>query len=217
MLKKPVVLYLHGCFVGSKYSIFREAQLADGGLQALSKEIKSGELNYYCWAVDQNEYSFWQSCNPFCYLNTYLVENKYILTKPATDSLYKELAAKNPEIILTHSAGNRFLFEALNQFGPNPKLKKIITLSSDLPTNFKITNQDFIAGLETKKIIWENYYCFWDQALLSSSILNLGFRAGQFGAKSQFVKNIFYPLKPSLNFHTSVLNDAKFLKKVLTI
>lgn len=210
------ILYIHGCFVGPKYSIFRQSQVDNGGLYGLLEEIKSEKIGYYCWAVDRKTYTFWQSCNPFCYLNTYLLENKYILSNQAQEDLNQTLSTQNPEIILTHSAGNRLLFETLNRFGVNSKLKKIITLASDLPADYKITNQEFISKLSSN-VVWENYYCFYDQALLSSSILNLTPRAGLFGSRSFFAKNIFYPLKLSTNFHTSILHDTKFLKKILTI
>jgi|GEM_PF-6307900 len=250
MINKPNVVYIHGCFVGPKYSIFRESELVNGGLYGLLEEVKdvsenvektkskkdswiekirtkfnrvkpkysmNNTINGYSWAVDRNNYSFWQSCNPFCYLNTYIQESNYILTQEATSKLHQYLLTKNPEIILTHSAGNRLLFETFNQFGFNSNLQKIVTLASDLPADYKIYNHDFLSKLQNRDLIWENYYCFYDQALLFSSIFKLEARTGLIGYKQNLAKNIFYPLKLKMNFHTSGLHDTKFLKKILTI
>ncbi|MGL4758051.1 MAG: hypothetical protein ACRCXZ_01855, partial [Patescibacteria group bacterium] len=63
--------------------------------------------------------------------------------------------------------------------------------------------------------------CFWDNALIQSSLINFSLRAGQIGwlTKSPTnsnlsIKNFFHPLLVGPNFHTSVQKENSWFAKV---
>jgi hypothetical protein len=182
---------------------------------AWKEDIGLGNAKIFSWGIRQ-EKNWRNVLSPLPYLELYkreksLVKNKYLLLE-----LHKAIEETNPEIIVCHSMGC-FLLENYCGLHNLPKsVQKIVFSQGDI---VRIPNLEKQLG-QNPKLKLENYYCGWDQALLTSVSVNLYKPAGLFGIRinkelGNQIQNIFWPLgNLHKNCHVDAINSIKFKEKV---
>lgn len=202
-------LLIHGYATDLTAWKFRRAFGEHAGFAAFDEAIASAEATVFRWGIER-ELSFWQSLNPFSYLQLYRDEEKLAESAALQQGLINYIQEHNIERIICHSMGCRLLLATMNAFDLPGSISEIIFLQADFPSRTRIDHFDTANDINIK-----NYYCFWDQSLLASSILHGNLRAGLIGWKQSRVRNRFYALLKPINLHTSPQRDPTLAKKLL--
>ena len=139
---------------------------------------------------------------------------KNFLPSPIVQSTLREfINHADATTIICHSLGCRLMIGAMNAHGIPESITKIIFLQGDVSLSKSITNSAVRDRIINGTLIIKNYFCPWDQSLLSSAIIHRTNRIGLTGWNEIGVKNVFYPLLKPMNLHTSPLRDRGFLRK----
>lgn len=223
MLTKNI-LYIHGAFIGCKYSIFRNKLTDNGGLFVREQDLNNKfqninfKIHHYIWAQDYRKFNFIGTLNIFNHVQTYLIEKEYVEKTNSKVQLHKELQEINPILIIAHSLGGKFIIETLDKFGANSNLKKIITLNTVIDKKYKLSNKNLIQKLRNKDITWVNYYCPWDYMMLANIFVDKHIPSGLFGINYNLVKNKFLFALPNPLIHDYALkNKNLFIKELKEI
>ncbi len=198
---KNKIILIPGYGTGVTRSIFKKEVSKLRGFEIFSK---TAGVEVFEWGRDYN-YSFLQSLNPLVAIKLYFQEKKMVLDPGMQEKLYQYLQLHKPQTIVAHSQGTVLLTEVLKNY-PLPYIKKIIFVQSDLRMNNE--NQDILKNISSHTKLL-NVHCFWDQALLSSLLLNQSVPLGL--KKDKIFQNHFIPLWRTFNLHESSLNDPRLL------
>jgi hypothetical protein len=185
---------------------------------AWKDDIKSGNAKIFSWGILQSK-SWKNIFNPIPYWELYkseksLANNKYMLLE--LDRVIKET---NPKVIVCHSMGCYLLESYCGSFDLSKSVGKIVFSQGDVRCIPNI-EQQLTKNTELKL---ENYFCGWDQALISSVIVNMTRPSGLFGLdiKQKFrnqIQNIFWSLgNLHKNCHVDGINNPKFKKQIEVI
>lgn len=208
-------ILIHGYAAGLKASMFRKPFGEHSGFIALDAEVESGSVKSFRWSK-QVSLSLLQSANPLKYFQLYRDE-EVLAESSATQSTLREFIDRtNASTIICHSLGCRLMIGAMNMHGIPESITKIVFLQGDVPTSASITNATIRDRISSGSLVIENYFCPWDQSLLTSAILHRANRIGLMGWNEIGVKNLFYPLLKPMNLHTSPLRDRKLLCELIT-
>jgi hypothetical protein len=160
-----------------------------------------------------------EAINPLTTIKIYLNERKYIDSEEAKTKLYNFIESANISVVIAHSLGGNYLIQTVNQLGLSESVKKVALLMSEMPNDYQITNPHIIDKIKKGSLAIENYYCFYDPTLLSSTIITRKLTAGNFGSKSEFINNYLYPLTLSKfrDPHSSILRDKKFFERLMQL
>jgi hypothetical protein len=211
------VLLIHGSTVGVKYSVFRDDCMLDGKFSAYRDLLDTHQVMLFRWHHLQTKLTFWECLNPKTVAGVYLKEREYIQSTQAIEELHNILIKEKPQKIIAHSLGCEYLLRTINEYGLENSTTHIITLMSDAPEDFELTKPEVITRFKENKLHWFNYYCQWDQALISSWAVNKVKPAGLVGVQSEYATNIFYPLKGKFNLHTTIIEDPVLREKLLSL
>ncbi len=177
---------------GSEFRLFTEANKKD--------------TYVFKWAVSAR-LSWLQICNPWSYVHLYQMERKKAASAELLDRLHAEIMLTQPNTVFAHSMGCFVWISYIEKYGIPPFVKRILFVQADIDVVLPpLVEQE----LESQRLQIENYYCFWDQALLCSLLLHRSRRAGLTGIISQHVANKFYPLVKLWNLHTASLRESSF-------
>lgn len=170
------------------------------------------EAKIFPWAIPK-EYHITHLLDPRTFHRLYQEEQRKTETPETLATLSSFLTKEEPEIVLCHSMGCALLLQLLNSTHPLPRsIKRIIFFQADIPTTL---TQKHVHALKEAGIQIENYFCPWDQALLTSMVLHKKLRAGLTGLRGKEVHNTFFPLWRLPNFHVSLLKEKALLRKLL--
>lgn len=161
-------------------------------------------------------FNWWQSLLPNYQMQVYFDERKLVFKLNQQQKLHAFLQQEQPTVIVTHSLGTELLYQTLLNY-PLPKsTTTIISVQADLPYNTLINKLKPFASLNSAKVKWFNVWCWWDITLLLGSLLHVQPRAGvtqwQPSGQKNVIKNIFWPLWPSSNIHTSSIHYPALAK-----
>ena len=175
------------------------------GFSAYDKELKAGHTIIFNWGINKEI----NRINLPKYLDLYRSEKKLASDSKTLKKLQKLIADTKPSTIICHSMGC-YLFACYLQKYQHPEaIEEIIFLSSDC------TSKDLEKVENTHPKI-HNYFCPWDNALISSIIVNhQHLPNGLYSSKNHHIQNHFWPLWIPINLHDSNKKD-KFLKKRIT-
>jgi hypothetical protein len=185
-----------------------QAQIDLGGFSGFAEYIKTGEAQTFMWAESTNLH-LPQFLNPFEHYNVLKKDKARASSDEVQNLLANKIIQEDPEIIIAHSLGGVLLFNTIvsQRLQLNKKVR-IVLLSSYLAANYDFSEFPYISNVE-------NYYCYWDQALLAVGVRE-GFKpAGLVGFANKKIKNRFYPLKDNINLHTSMLVNKGFAKAII--
>jgi Serine hydrolase len=206
-------LLIHGFGVGVQYSVFAKAHNDNCGFLAFDQMLRSGQAKAFNWRISK-KFNILQTLNPLNSLQHYFQERSKSKQMQYHDQLDKIMKEYQPDTVVCHSMGCLFLLNFLERNTLSKSVTEIIFSQADIDKQHVIP-LNLQALFEKNEVNLINYYCFWDNALLSSSIVNFSIRSGQVGwwPKNQNGKiaNKFYPLYPikgNFNLHTSgIIND----------
>ncbi len=182
---------------------------------AWSKEIEFGNAKIFSWGIRQ-EKSWKNILNPMPYLDLYRREQSLAMNKYMIEELHKTMTETQPEIIVCHSMGSFLLENYCGLFDLPSSLQKIVFSQADIRKIPNIEKQ--LKNNPNLKL--QNYYCGWDNALLSSFLINLSRPAGLYGLRitkgfEKQIQNIFYSLgNLHKNCHIDAINSPKFKKLI---
>jgi hypothetical protein len=197
-------MLIHGYGALASYPMKRPEVTAHLGFRVFQNQLSKGQSVLFRWGKERN-YSFWEILNPFEYLRLYRNEKQLAQHPQTFENLALDLAKYQPETIICHSMGG-FLFQQFSLTNSLPtSVKQILLIQADMSRSVKIPTS-------WEQLIVKNVWCFWDQALWESVLVNRYIPAGLFGIKSIYIQNIFIPLYRTLNLHESPLNDPKLLE-----
>lgn len=209
----PNILLIPGSMVGLDYSIFIQKDLKYGTFWGVKDLIDEGKIDLFFWSKRSMFAKFWQlnKVLEFYFLEKHQVSNDVELLQ----NLFSKIVENNYTTIVAHSMGCELLYKMTEKYGLPKNVKNIYTLASDNPSNTQVHNIEVKHNLNKGNLVWQNYYCYWDQMLIISWFLNKKFPAGLIGDKSkQGIQNIFYLLRGSLALHTSIIKKPTEIKKI---
>lgn len=181
------------------------------GFYIFDYEIYNKEAYVFNWAIN-NHRSFFSKINIISQVKLYYQEKARIKKTIWQKKLFDEINELKPEIIICHSMGSKFFLDTITNYGLNKSIKKIIFVLADIPQNTNFTI------LLNNNIKFVNIYCFWDNALLSSMLINQYMPIGLFGIKNSKETNLFWNLNYGINLHQDIWRDPTFkinLEKVI--
>lgn len=201
MNSQKKILLVPGYGTGVLRSVFKQHVSELRGFEI----FKNTSTQVFCWGRDDN-YSFLQAINPKIAIDLYFIEREMVYGDELQKQYLKYLRTHKPQVIVAHSMGTVLTLEILKKHRL-PFVKKIIFVQSDI--RFDYENQNALQKISEQYDL-HNVWCFWDQALLTSVVLNrlipLGLRP------APYFTNHFIPLWRTLNLHESSINDPKLLE-----
>jgi hypothetical protein len=187
----------------------------DRGLQVnFAAELQSGLAESFLWGIE-TECSLMEFFNPFFQLSLFNRELLLAQNKKQLNTLYEVLNQGHFETLVCHSLGARLVFEYLKHFELPGSVKNIVFVQGCLPKVMVEKNEQFLK--KTEHINITNYYCWWDNALLSYNLIGGGLTVGQAGINSNLAVNKFFPLYKKINLHTSSIYDERFRGEILKL
>jgi pimeloyl-ACP methyl ester carboxylesterase len=189
---------IHG--YGKSLDLFDSKIPANGGFDIFDEEIAHKEAYPYIWAitVDRKRLSH---LNPFAQLQLYYAERKKASSDKELKKLYASLEKNQPKIIIAHSTGARLIMNYLKQHSLPRSVESLVFVQAD------ISEREWQKVALPLRIRFHSFWCWWDQALISSMILN---RYLPMGLYSQKPYSRFYPLRMLPNPHQDIWRDEKF-------
>ncbi|MEK7632976.1 MAG: hypothetical protein AAB473_04260 [Patescibacteria group bacterium] len=209
------VVLIHGYAAGLKASVFRKPFGEHSGFVALDAEVKSGIAKCFRWSKNIS-LTIGECPNPLKYFRLYRDEELLAESSTTQSALREFLDRSDTTTIICHSLGCRLMIGTMNTYGIPESVTKIIFLQGDVPTSATITNSAIRDRIANRTLIIKNYFCPWDQSLLTSAILHRTNRIGLMGWNEPGVTNVFYPLLKPMNLHTSPMRDREFLYGLIT-
>jgi len=205
-------ILIHGFGQAAHFFPFRNIKMDEEIFPVFTKEIQQKNAVVFNWAHNwpMNFNSFLGAKS---FQKLYFIEREIAKSRATLQKLEKLIEANNPSVIVAHSMGCFLLLEYFKNHKPNKNLKKIcfiqadISNESDIPKNLK-------TAVQQQKLAIINAYCYWDQALLYSSILHKKPRAGLTGWKHENVENRFVALLDFPNPHEDILRNKKVKKLI---
>jgi pimeloyl-ACP methyl ester carboxylesterase len=209
--KTPHILLIHGygTHITSAITTHRGRT---AGFDAFTPLLDSNSAEVFHWALPFS-FSFLESLNLFNLATVYQHEKAQLEDTAIYEKLTQHIVKNNTTTIVGHSLGCELIRRYLTAYPIPPSITKIITIQADMPRSFELPQQ-LTQKLNSKKIIWDNYWCWWDHALWAGSLVHRQLRAGLFGAKHSGITNKFYPLYLGYNLHISPLIDTEFVKRL---
>lgn len=208
-------ILIHGYAAGLHASAFRKPFGEHSGFIAFDDEVKSGIAKSFRWSKNIS-LTIGECANPFKYFQLYHDEELLAESSITRFMLREFIDHADATAIICHSLGCRLMIGAMNAHGIPESITKIIFLQGDVSTSASITNRTIRDRITNKTLVIENYFCPWDQSLLSSAAIHRANRIGLLGWNELGVTNIFYPLLKPMNLHTSPLRDRKLLCSLIT-
>lgn len=211
--KQSKILLIHGFAQGVDFNPFKKPKKNEQIFPIFKIEIRQKQAIVFDWAMD------WQ-VNCFDYLGSknfhklYFKEREKATDDNTLETLNRLITKQNPNLILAHSMGCFLLLNHFCKYQVNPNLTKICLVQADI-------NQDyFLSKFLQERVIKKqleiiNLYCWWDPALIYSSVLHKKLRAGLIGWRQVGIKNKFLPLLDLPNPHEGILSNRKLVKILL--
>jgi len=182
----------------------REDSIPDNlGFYIFDNEIRNQEAYVFKWAITDHR-NFFSKINLFSQVNLYHKERDRISDLFWQQRLFDQMNLNKPEIIICHSMGCKFFINTIQKYKLIPSIKKVVFVLAD------ISQEDNLNILLKKEIDFINIYCFWDNALISSMIINLYKPIGLFGIKKNDDNNLFWKLNYGVNLHQDIWRDDNF-------
>ncbi len=203
-------ILIHGYAVGLEASVFRKPFGEHAGFIALDAEVQSGTAKSFRWCKNTS-LTIGACVNPLQYFQLYRDEELLTESSITQFALREFIDHADATTIICHSLGCRLMIGAMNAHGIPESITKIIFLQGDVQSSATITNPAIRDRITDGTLVIENYFCPWDQSLLSSAMLHRTNRIGLMGWNEIGVTNVFYPLLKPMNLHTSLLRDREFL------
>jgi hypothetical protein len=194
---------LHG--YGLALSVGYKTVPSNCGFEIFEKEIEKGDVRVFDWAMRYPRTKF-SSYNLVEQYKLYRQEQKWIEDAGLQEKVWRDMTKFQPEVVICHSTGCRLFWNLYQKFGELESVKLVIFVQADMPMQKELLEVDF-------KLI--NIHCVWDQALVSSTVINKYIPIGLSGGEG--LKNIFWPLTKGPNPHQDVWRDAKFKFKLLEV
>ncbi len=170
------VLYIHG-FATNITHLFKIKQFTKKELfPALFRIFAENEVYTFRWGLDLhlNIKNIWEI------YNLYQKEKKLAKDNNLLFQLHCVIDTFKPKIIICHSIGCYLFINYIKKFNLSKNIAKIVFIQADLPKKQKLSIK-ITKPLKNKKLEFINFYCYWDDSLTISSIINKKLRAGSFG------------------------------------
>jgi pimeloyl-ACP methyl ester carboxylesterase len=194
---------IHG--YGKALDLFEHSIPSNGGFYIFDEEITREEAYVHHWA-EQIERRRLTALNPFTQLKLYYQERVKTESPAEIKRLHDTLQEKQPIIIITHSSGARLLMNYLKSYSLPESVQKVILVQAD------ISQKEWLACPLPTQVEWRNFWCWWDQALITSMIVNQYIPMGLYTRDHTYSQ--FYPLRMLPNPHQDIWRDKKF-KQIL--
>lgn len=198
---KSNIVLIPGYGTAVKRSIFKPAISKLRGFKIFDKT----NSHVFEWGEEHN-YTFLEALNLWEAIKLYKREKKMVSSKELQESLLNLLELNKPEVVVAHSLGTVLLTQVLKENSAK-FIKKIVFVQSDL--GIKSAELELFSHLKQQGVKLINVHCFWDQALISSMVLNHSIPLGL--RPDTLFENHFIPLWRTLNLHESSLSDPKLL------
>lgn len=207
------ILFIHGYGVGVENKRIRKFPMFHAGFSAFADEIQKGDCSVFEW-MEYRKFSLFELLSPKSQTGLYFFEQRKAVSEITQNKFRTIVDVESPSVIVCHSMGVYLLCEYLMIHPIPDSLKKVIFVQADI-ARFPKRYEEVFLNLQKKHIVIENYYCPWDPALATSSMIHKNLRAGSVGLIHKGVKNYLFPLYKRWNLHTSSINDNNFRKRLL--
>ncbi|MEX0598808.1 MAG: hypothetical protein WD512_20155 [Candidatus Paceibacterota bacterium] len=174
---------------------------ANGGFYIFDTEISNQQAYPYIWAEEIKRNRF-TPYNLIIQLQLYYKERAKSQDSKECQKLNYQLSKYNPKTIIAHSSGARLLVNYLVDYKLPSSVQNIIFVQAD------ISRRELDSAKISSKINFINFWCWWDPALITSTLLNRCIPIGLYS--SQLPQAKFYPLHHLPNPHQDIWRDHKF-------
>jgi len=195
---------IHG--YGLALSVTEKSIPKNGGFYSFDEEIGINEAYAYVWAKEVKRGRF-TPFNLWKQLKLYYEERKISESETESDRLRLSLIKTSPQVIVAHSSGARLVLSYLRKHSLPASVEGLVFVQAD------ISPREWGDVRLPSSIKFLNFWCWWDQSLLVSMILNRYIPLGLF-SKTKFSR--FYPFNQLPNPHQDICKDMKF-KKILLL
>lgn len=178
---------------------------ANGGFYIFDNEITQKQAYPYIWAEPVKR-NFLTPYNLIAQIQLYYRERYKTEQHSEHQRLYQELEAQKPKIIIAHSSGARLLVKYLATYKLPQSVKQIIFVQAD------ISREELNSANLPTQAKFINFWCWWDPALITSTLLNRYIPIGLYPPQRQNSK--FYPLYKLPNPHQDIWKDNKFKQAI---
>ena len=178
---------------------------ANGGFYIFDTEISTQQAYPYIWAEDVKRNQF-TPYNLIAQLQLYYKEKDKTQNPAEHQRLKQELSTHKPKTIIAHSSGARLLVNYLIYYKLPKSVQSIIFVQADISREeLNLAN----LPIQAKFI---NFWCWWDPALITSTLLNRYIPIGLYPPQRQESK--FYPLHNLPNPHQDIWRDHQFKQAI---
>lgn len=178
---------------------------ANGGFYIFDTDISTKQAYPYIWAEEIKRNKF-TPYNLITQLQLYYKERAKTQNPAEHQRLKQELSKYKPKTIIAHSSGVRLLVNYLASYTLPESVQSIIFVQADISRRELDTSK---IPSKTKLI---SFWCWWDPALISSTLLNRYIPIGLY--PSQLPQSIFYPLHNLPNPHQDIWRDQQFKQAI---
>lgn len=190
---------IHG--YGKALDLFEHGIPSNGGFYIFDEDIARKEAYVHHWAeqIERRKLTAW---SPLIQLKLYYQERRKTESPAEHERLHQMLTEKQPKIIITHSSGARLLMNYLQMYNLPESVRRIILVQADL------SEKEWQSCNLPAQITCRNFWCWWDQALVSSMILNRYIPWGLYSSDRTYSQ--FHALRMLPNPHQDIWRDLKF-------
>ena len=173
----------------------------NGGFYIFDNEITKRQAYPYIWA-EPVQRNFLTPYNLIAQIQLYYRERYKTEDTKEHQRLKQELSTHKPKTIIAHSSGARLLVNYLIYYKLPKSVQSIIFVQADISREeLNLAN----LPIQAKFI---NFWCWWDPALITSTLLNRYIPIGLYPPQRQESK--FYPLHNLPNPHQDIWRDHQF-------
>jgi len=176
----------------------------NGGFYTFDTEISAGEAYPFLWAYPYPR-SWWKPYSLYHQLHLYYIERQRSETKELHSWLCQEIQEQQPSIIIAHSLGAHMLMSMMQMHSLPNSVKHIILVQADT----------HLLPSKNRDITIYNFYCWWDIALLSSTILHKKIPHGLRAVSVKGIQTHFQGLYKGWNLHQDIWRDTGYKEKIM--
>lgn len=178
------------------------------GFDGFDSLLANGEAKVFTWGVNRH-YSLSQFVSPLVQWQLFAEEKNLAANTETLSNLQNTLEEGSFSTIVCHSLGALVLVKYLQERNLTRSVKKVVFVQACVDNYEFLESRMWRQVKVLKSFTFVNYWCWWDQALISYSILAKKSVIGLTPDKKLQKYSQFLPLTKLWNLHTSSIRNKQ--------